>query len=130
MPSAPGSRCSDPECGEMAKRGGKCERHQRKAWENPSQHTLQMDRSQEYVWRKAVMVDPITNTTRMCAHCRTRVASVSDHIVPVGEGGARYDPANGQALCADCDAVKTRTDLARMAQRRRNARPSQRPPRG
>lgn len=110
----------------MAVRGGKCERHKRKAWENPSQHTLQMDRSQEYVWRKAVMVDPITGMTRMCAHCRSQIASVSDHIVPIGEGGARYDPANGQALCADCDATKTAIDLRRMARCRREERLSRR----
>ena len=41
MPYAPGTRCSDPSCGDFAVSHGKCEAHQRKPWANPSQHTLQ-----------------------------------------------------------------------------------------
>ncbi|MGY4859518.1 hypothetical protein [Cryobacterium sp. AP23] len=98
---------------------GKCPAHQRKAWENPSQHTLQMDRSLEYQWRKKVMTDP-TGGTKLCENCGQSPAKRSDHKVPVGEGGALYDPSNGWALCIPCDDTKTTEDLARMARSRRS----------
>jgi len=31
----------------------------------------------------------------------------SDHILPITEGGAKFDPENIQALCVKCNAVKT-----------------------
>jgi 5-methylcytosine-specific restriction endonuclease McrA len=122
VPYTPAPRCSDPQCGEMGVYGGRCATHKRKAWASPSQHTLQMDNSLKYVWRKQVMTDPNTGTTKTCEHCREATARIADHIIPIAEGGAKYDPANGQALCEDCDEAKTRTDLHRMALARKAAR--------
>lgn len=118
MPRSPSPRCSDPTCGEVATFKGKCREHQRKAWENPSQHTLQMDRSLEYRWRKQVMATP-PGTTKMCENCQQHPANRADHKVPIGEGGALYDITNGWALCPPCDDKKTKDDLARMARTRR-----------
>ncbi|WP_349862651.1 hypothetical protein [Leifsonia sp. WHRI 6310E] len=115
MPYAPGTRCSDPSCGDFAVDHGKCLKHRRKAWENPSQHTLQIDPAREREWRKLVKA----KTNGMCAWC-AKPGAVCDHIVPVGEGGALYDPANGQYLCTDHDRDKTTTDLARMSAKRRS----------
>ena len=114
MPYAPGSRCSDPQCGELAQFNGKCANHKRKAWLNPSQHTQQMDSASEREWRKKVKA----RTNGRCALCG-RPGAICDHIVPVGEGGALYDPSNGQYLCSACDQAKTAVDLARMAANRR-----------
>lgn len=119
MPYSPGTRCSDPACGELATFNGKCEKHKRKPWINPSQHTLQMDRPQERIWREQV----IAKTNGRCAQCG-QPGAITDHILPVGEGGALYDVDNGQYLCRDCDKVKTATDLARMAAIRRQAKRS------
>lgn len=44
-----------------------------------------------------------------------RVATVADHIVPLCEGGARLDIANGTGLCTSCSATKS----GREGQRRR-----------
>ena len=76
-----------------------------------------MDRNLERVWRRRVKA----KTNGKCAQCGAPGA-VADHIVPVGEGGALYDPANGQYLCPGYDEAKTRTDLARMADARRRAK--------
>lgn len=114
MPTSPSPRCSDPQCGEVATHRGRCETHQRKAWENASQHTKQMDRSKEYVWRKQVKA----KTNGRCAACG-QPGAIADHTVPVAEGGARYDPDNGNYLCTQHDAEKTKEDLARMAAARR-----------
>ena len=37
-----------------------------------------------------------------------------DHIVPIAEGGAQFDPANLQLLCPPCDRRKTSEDLSRI----------------
>jgi len=37
-----------------------------------------------------------------------------DHIVPIAEGGAQFDPANLQLLCPECDRRKTSEDLSRI----------------
>ena len=37
-------------------------------------------------------------------------ATEVDHIQPIAKGGARYDPANLQSLCASCHARKTATE--------------------
>ena len=34
-------------------------------------------------------------------------AQYSDHINPISEGGAKFDPENIQSLCKKCNAVKT-----------------------
>lgn len=119
MPYSPGTRCSDPLCGELATFNGKCEKHKRKPWINPSQHTLQMDPTLERQWRKQV----IAKTNGRCAQCG-QPGTITDHIVPVGEGGAKYDPANGQYLCQGCDTPKTQADLARMASKRNKTKKS------
>ena len=35
-----------------------------------------------------------------------------DHIAPVGQGGAVWDPENLQVLCPDCHVLKTHEDMA------------------
>ena len=58
--------------------------------------------------------------------CQIRLAGCegyadhADHIVPVAEGGAEFDPANGQGACVFCHGVKTAEESARGRQRRRD----------
>jgi 5-methylcytosine-specific restriction endonuclease McrA len=40
-------------------------------------------------------------------------ADVADHIIPVAEGGAEFDPANGQGACKFCHDIKTTEEAAR-----------------
>ena len=42
-----------------------------------------------------------------------------DHIVPLAEGGERYDWRNLQALCVPCHAEKTTADALRGKTRKR-----------
>lgn len=49
-------------------------------------------------WRKRVLAkDPL------CVHClpdgRVTPSIIADHIVPIRDGGARFDLNNGQGLC-------------------------------
>ena len=48
----------------------------------------------------------------LCAHCG-KPAELSDHIVPINDGGARLDPANRQSLCWTCHNKKTGIDTRR-----------------
>jgi 5-methylcytosine-specific restriction protein A len=55
-------------------------------------------------WRQAVL----TRDAWACADCgRIDPANHADHIVPIAQGGARYDVANGQTLCIRCHGRKT-----------------------
>jgi 5-methylcytosine-specific restriction enzyme A len=58
-------------------------------------------------WRLAVL----TRDAWTCQRCG-RVAdghkeAHADHVLPIAQGGARYDLANGQTLCHGCHSRKT-----------------------
>jgi 5-methylcytosine-specific restriction endonuclease McrA len=42
--------------------------------------------------------------------CSDHREAHADHIVPVSQGGERYDVANGQCLCVRCHGRKTRAE--------------------
>lgn len=47
-------------------------------------------------------------TCRDCGRvCSDKREAQADHIVPIAQGGARYDLVNGQCLCIACHARKT-----------------------
>lgn len=57
-------------------------------------------------WRHAVL----TRCNWQCVDCGTVAYGRdmhADHVVPISQGGERYDVANGQARCAACHARKT-----------------------
>ena len=67
-------------------------------------------------WRLAVLMRDAFCVDPDRVHVGERRPSVSaDHVVPIADGGARYDVANGQGLCMRCHATKT----GREGQRRR-----------
>ena len=47
----------------------------------------------------------------LCRRCsaegRTRAAEEVDHVVPIGRGGAAWDPDNLQPLCRACHEAKS-----------------------
>src|SRR5262245_9515797 len=44
---------------------------------------------------------------RMCsANGIVRQADMTDHIIPIREGGDKWNPANHQSLCNHCHAIK------------------------
>jgi len=61
------------------------------------------------LWRQAVL----NKCAWQCVDCK-RVAHGremhADHVVPISQGGARYDVANGEARCVRCHGRKTRQE--------------------
>ena len=55
-------------------------------------------------WRQAVL----TRDAFACVDCgRIDQANHADHIVPIAQGGERYDVGNGACRCRSCHARKT-----------------------
>lgn len=78
-------------------------------------------------WRTAVMRRDNNTCQERRSGC-LRVAAHADHIIPVAEGGAEYDPANGQAICVPCHRAKTQEEAMRGRARRSRWRPERRHP--
>ena len=58
-------------------------------------------------WRQAVL----TRCNWQCVDCGTVATDLhADHVVPITQGGARYDVANGEARCVRCHGRKTRRE--------------------
>ena len=63
------------------------------------------------------------NDHPLCTHCVARgrvvAAVVADHVVPLKDGGARFDWTNLQGLCVSCHNRKTASETARRSRRAR-----------
>lgn len=115
MPSKPLRFCAHAGCGELV-HGGLCAKHQAERDERDRKARQQadaergnaQDRGYDGTWQQVrksyIARHPV------CQRCeamgRTTRAVLVHHVVPISQGGARLDPANLQALCAEChDAV-------------------------
>lgn len=109
MPYAPPRACA--RCGKPAPKGKPCSC--RPAWEG-STHPSGNDRR----WQKTRAAKLRANP--YCQHpgCH-RIAAEVDHIVPLAEGGDRYDWANLQSLCDPHHDRKTNADAQRGKTRAR-----------
>lgn len=58
-------------------------------------------------WRLAVLVAASWQCARCAKICSRKGEAHADHVVPISQGGARYDVANGQCLCSSCHSKKT-----------------------
>ena len=58
-------------------------------------------------WRMAVLVRDAYQCQSCGKICGGKRDAHADHILPISEGGARYDLSNGQCLCAACHGRKT-----------------------
>jgi len=68
-------------------------------------------------WRQAVL----TRDAWACVDCgRVDSANHADHIVPIAQGGERYDLANGACRCSACHARKTIRERAGLLQNATN----------
>jgi 5-methylcytosine-specific restriction enzyme A len=82
-------------------------------------HDEQRRRDPEYQARRRIYNSSLWQHTRkhflaahpLCEQCKrdgkVRAAAHVDHMLPLAEGGAPYDWANLQALCAPCHSEKT-----------------------
>ena len=117
MPTAAPTRCLVPGCRRFAEQRGRCAEHY-VPWESPSANTRTLSGRQRAAFRSEVL-----DRSPVCQWpgC-TAPASEADHIVPIADGGARTDLANGQALCEPHHDLKTRLENAERNRRRAQAR--------
>lgn len=110
MPRAPKqcSRCSARIVGKTY-----CDTCQPVGWKSGASRT---STTEHKAWRKVVLSNCYGRCQINGPRC-TRRALEADHIIPVAEGGAEYDPANGQGACVPCHKDKTQTEAARGRQR-------------
>ena len=47
---------------------------------------------------------------------------IGDHVVPIAVGGSEFDMDNIQTLCIDCNKIKTKRDMQRIAKFRKRER--------
>jgi 5-methylcytosine-specific restriction endonuclease McrA len=66
-------------------------------------------------WRQAVLTRDAWQCQACGRVCGDRCEAHADHIVPVSQGGERYDVSNGQCLCVSCHGRKTRGEQAAAA---------------
>ena len=119
MPRLP-KPCKEPGCPELT-HGTRCTAHearrapQERAYDRrrPGARARGYDRRHEE-WRADVLA-----RDRMCRMCLSAPATVADHIVPIRDGGARFDLRNGQGLCGPCHSgpKQSRDKRARAARR-------------
>lgn len=111
MPSAPARVCN--RCGQPAPPRQPCPC--RPAWEG-STHPSGNDRRWQQVRDTQLREHPYCQWPG----CH-RLADPNgvDHITPLAEGGARYDPNNLQSLCKEHHKDKTTADALRGKQRAR-----------
>ena len=111
MPRKPLRPCNYPGCPNLTSTGY-CEEHQklrdeqyRKYGRDDFSKSFYSTPAWRSVRRRQLDAEPY------CAECfkegRIVKASIVDHIVPIKEGGAKYDPKNLQSLCWSCHSRKS-----------------------
>lgn len=131
MPTAPPSRCTDPECHELATKGSRCDEHQPIAWAGRDNKAERYGISSG-TWRK-LKRKADQRDHGCCYQCgadrRDTMADdpeadpfVLDHIVPIFEGGSVADMDNLGLLCPTCDEAKSKAEALRANRARHKRR--------
>ncbi len=113
MPKSAPTPCRHPGCGALVTKPGFCDAHRAAQHRDYGRARRTFDTElgfyQSARWR--ALRASVLYANPLCCVCSTLgrvvVASVVDHIVPIKDGGARFDPANLQALCVSCHNAKT-----------------------
>lgn len=123
-PYAPPSRCTDPQCHDLATHRGRCDEHQPIAWSGRDDKQARYGISSG-TWRKLKRRVSLRDHD-CCYSCGTEQPDdsdeprhVLDHIVPVSEGGSVTSLDNLGLLCEPCDTIKSRSEAIRGAKRAR-----------
>lgn len=128
MPYAPPSRCTDPECRELATKRGRCDDHQPEPWVGRASKAERYGMSSGSF--RALKAKVSRRDRGCCYMCGDPPEDGKEHElehkVPVAEGGARADMDNLGLACRPCHAEKSAREAQRGAQRAR-ARRSGRP---
>ena len=115
MPHRPPKRCT--RCTQLATHQGRCDEHQRTAWENPSANSQALSG-----WQRTRLRDEQLAREPQCRRCQATTHLEADHIIEIADGGHPTDPANLQTLCTDCHADKSAEAKAARAARQRRTR--------
>jgi 5-methylcytosine-specific restriction protein A len=111
MPMAPPRACAV--CGRPA-----CPDHGRRAWRARGRPAPERIRGRELQRLRLQLF----RGQPWCVRCLTLglyvLATIRDHVVPLGEGGTE-DAGNVQGLCQACSDAKTKTEARRGSQRTR-----------
>lgn len=84
-------------------------------------------------WRQAVLTRDAWQCQACGRVCSGAGEAQADHVIPITQGGSRYDISNGQCLCISCHGRKTRAEqnatasgsrMATMRADRRDAHPT------
>jgi len=79
----------------------------KKPEERPNAHQRGYCSNAHKQWRMAVLIRDAYQCQDCGKICDGKRDAHADHILPISQGGARYDLENGQTLCAACHARKT-----------------------
>lgn len=109
MPISPPSRCREPGCRVLVRRGPYCETHapahKRKAWASVT--TSSTSRGYGAHWQKLRL--HILAKEPICSVCGRMPSQHVDHITPKAQGGGDEEE-NLRGICAACHAKKTARD--------------------
>jgi len=90
--------CSKPGCAAYQVVGGYCDEHrhhQRRLYDE--RRGSWRERGYDYRWDK--VRNRYIRREPMCEYCGDAPATEVDHVVPIKEGGAMYDPENLKSSC-------------------------------
>ena len=121
MPRKPKRPCAYPGCPELVD-GGYCEKHKKLVTEQYNKYgrddfTKNFYKSPAWIIcrKKHLEEQPF------CVEClkkgKTVKATMVDHIVPIKDGGSRYDNSNLQSLCWSCHSRKSVEEGSRFGTR-------------
>jgi len=126
MPTAPPQRCTFTDhtgrCAALVRDGARCDQHKPKPWATRSRHWGKGSTRKSRAFRAEHL-----RREPNCRWCTAQGTSTPgeqvDHITPLSQGGAEFDHANAQTLCAPHHDAKTRAEAAaRQRARRRTPR--------
>ena len=113
MPWKPNKPCRYPGCANLVQSGeGYCDTHKKRRHSEYNAHKRDELSKSFYggrQWRRVSKMQ--LQREPFCADCMPVgfyiLAEVADHIIPIRNGGARYDFDNLQSLCKACHNRKT-----------------------
>ena len=120
MPLSAPTPCRQPGCGAVLAKPGYCDTHRSGAHRDYGRARRAFDAElgfyQSAQWRAVRAA--FLRQHPLCCVCeqRDRVvpAVVVDHVVPIKEGGARFDPRNLQSLCVSDHNAKSAKERAQQ----------------
>ncbi len=118
MPRSAPTPCRYPGCAAVLATPGFCPQHQASTHRDYGRarrgFDAEVDFYQSKDWR--ALRAAVLRDDPLCVACQAKgmlvAATVVDHVVPLKDGGARFDRANLQPLCVSCHNRKTARETA------------------